>query len=236
MKNIRSAIAIFGFFVFGIGAIIFNFLLFPFIKDDKEKCSNVIYYSWRFFTNFLCFIRLIKLDIKKLDKIENKVIVSTHPSFIDIVILMGLIPKSTCFVRKGLINNPILKNIIGSIFLTSELELEELKEQSKKMLDLGFNVIVFPSGIRHRKNEYPKIKKGASLIALNANKNIVPIKMFSSEDFLFINQPFYAAGNKTVTFEIEELDEIKINEFQNESEIISKKQITKQIEHMLYNL
>ena len=103
------------------------------------------------------------------------------------------------------------------------------------MLDLGFNVIIFPSGIRHRKNEFPKIKKGASLIALNANKNIVPIRFFSNNDFMFINQPFYEVGEKRVTFEIEQMPEINVQDFISASEIVSKKKITQQIEKSLYN-
>ena len=102
------------------------------------------------------------------------------------------------------------------------------------MLDMGFNVIIFPSGIRHRKNEYPKIKKGASLVALNAEKNIVPIRIFSDSDFLFINQPFYAVSDKCVTFEIEEMQEIKTEDFAGMTEIEAKHKITKNIEKMLY--
>lgn len=236
MKQIRSVITIFCFFIFGVGAVLLNFLLFPFIKNNKELCSDIMHSLWKFFTALLVFIRLIKLDIKKLNKIENKVIVATHPSFIDIVILIGLIPRSTCFVKKELAHNPILKNIISSIFITNEVELEELKEKTKRMLDRGFNIIVFPAGTRHRKNEHPKIKKGAAQIALNANKDIVPIRIFTDEDFLFINQPFYAAGSKIVTFEIEECSEIRINEFKDKSEIVTKKHITEQIEKYLYGL
>ena len=234
MKYFRSFLVIICFGIFGIGAVLMNFCLFPFIKNNKKLCSDVIRYSWKFFVGLLVFIRLIKIDIKKLSEIKNKVIVSTHPSFIDIVILISLIPHSTCFVKKELAHNPILKNIINSIFLTNELELEELKSQSKKMLDMGFNVIIFPSGIRHRKNEFPKIKKGAALVALNAKKNIVPIKLFSDRDFLFINQPFYAASDKIVTFELEMGEEIKIEDYKNESEIIEKKAITESIQEALY--
>lgn len=236
MKQLRSMLVVFCFIFFGCGSILFNYLLFPFILKNKNLCSDIIHHSWKFFINILVVLKLIKLDIKKLNKIENKVIVSTHPSFIDIIILISLIPRSTCFVKKELAHNPILKNLVNSIFITNEVELDELKIQSKKMLDMGFNVIIFPSGIRHRKNEYPKIKKGASLIAINANRNIVPIRIFSNADFLFINQPFYAAGNRTVTFEIEEGEEIFIENFRNESEIITKKQITREIEKSLYGL
>ena len=236
MKYFRSFLAVICFGIFGLGSILVNFLLFPFIQNNKELCSDIIRYLWKFFTNLLIFLRLIKLDIKRLDKIENKVIVATHPSFIDIVILMSLIPKSTCFVKKELTSNPILKNIISSIFVPNDMEIEDLEEKSKRILDKGFNLIIFPTGIRHRKNEYPKIKKGAALAALTAEKNIVPIKIHTDDDFLFINQPFYAVGSKTVTFEITMCDEINIADYKNESEIVTKKEITKQIEKSLYGL
>lgn len=236
MKYIRSILAVFCFFIFGIGAVILNFLLFPFIKNNKELCSDIIHNTWRFFVNLMMFLKLFRLDVKNLEKIENKVIVSTHPSFIDIVILIALIPRSTCFVKKELAHNPILKNLVTSIFITNEVELDELKSESKKMLDRGFNVIIFPSGIRHRRDEFPKIRKGASLVALNAGKNIVPVKMFSDRDFLFINQPFYAVSDRCVNFEIEQMGEINIADFIGESEIITKQRLTHKIEEELYGL
>lgn len=236
MKYIRSIFAVFCFFIFGIGAVILNFLLFPFIKNNKELCSDIIHNTWRFFVNLMMFLKLFRLDVKKLKKIENKVIVSTHPSFIDIVILIALIPRSTCFVKKELAHNPILKNLVTSIFITNEVELDELKSESKKMLDRGFNVIIFPSGIRHRRDEFPKIRKGASLVALNAGKNIVPVKMFSDRDFLFINEPFYAVSDRCVNFEIEQMREINIADFIGESEIITKQRLTHKIEEELYGL
>lgn len=236
MKYIRSILAVFCFFIFGIGAVILNFLLFPFIKNNKELCSDIIHNTWRFFVNLMMFLKLFRLDVKNLEKIENKVIVSTHPSFIDIVILIALIPRSTCFVKKELAHNPILKNLVTSIFITNEVELDELKSESKKMLDRGVNVIIFPSGIRHRRDEFPKIRKGASLVALNAGKNIVPIKMFSDRDFLFINQPFYAVSDRCVNFEIEQMREINIADFIGESEIITKQRLTHKIEEELYGL
>lgn len=236
MKYIRSILAVFCFFIFGIGDVILNFLLFPFIKNNEELCSDIIHNTWRFFVNLMMFLKLFRLDVKKLEKIENKVIVSTHPSFIDIVILIALIPRSTCFVKKELAHNPILKNLVTSIFITNEVELDELKSESKKMLDRGFNVIIFPSGIRHRRDEFPKIRKGASLVALNAGKNIVPIRMFSDRDFLFINQPFYAVSDRCVNFEIEQMREINIADFIGESEIITKQRLTNKIEDELYGL
>ena len=236
MKFIRSIITTFCFILFGIGAIFLNFLIFPFIKQDKIFCSKIIHKCWKYFTKFLILIGLIGVDIKHLEKIENKVIVATHPSFIDIVILIGLIPKTTCFVKKELTKNFVMKNIVNSIFISNELEIEDMKKETKKMLDMGFNLIVFPTGSRHRKNEHPKIKKGAATIALNANKDIIPIEITSSEDFLFIHQPFYEEEKKRVIFEIEQLETIKIENFKQKTEIENKKELTKEIENKVYML
>jgi len=246
IKFIRSFLTLFSFFIFGLGAAFLNFTVVPaariFLKGEKllDFYSETVRKTWRFFVKWLCFTRLIRLDIKNSDalkSIKNKIIVSTHPSFIDVVILTALIPKTTCIAKEQLSKNPLMANIVNTIFITSEANLEDFKAQTKKMLEAGFNVIIFPSGIRHRKNEFPKIKKGAATIALNAEKNIVPIKFYSDFDFLFINQPVWKAGEKTVTFSIEKLDEIDVlSELKkNETEIVQKKNITKMIENSLYS-
>ena len=244
-RFVRSVLTTILFGVFGFGACIMNFLIFPAAKIVLEEkkfiifCSDFIYHIWKFFIRLLMLLRIIKLDIKNKEEIaniRNKIIVSTHPSFIDIVILMSLIPRTTCFAKRSLAQNPLLKNIIKSIFITDDVEIEELKFATKKMLDMGFNVIIFPAGTRHRRGEFPKIKKGAALAAINAGKNIIPIKMYTSEDFLFINQPFYAAGGDTVIFEIISVGEIDISDFQSETEIAGKKHITDRIKQALYDV
>ena len=214
IKFFRSVLVLFCFGIFGAGACIINFLLFPsakiFIKKEKlnDFYSETIHKVWRFFTNFLIFTGVMKLNIKdrkEIEQIKNKIIVSTHPSFIDVVILIGLIPRTTCIAKEALARNPIMKNILNTIFITNEANLEEFQKQTKELLDEGFNVIIFPSGIRHRKNEFPKIKKGAALIALNAKRNIVPLKLYTDFDFLFIHQPVWQAGEKPVVFSLENM-------------------------------
>lgn len=209
IKFFRSVLVLSCFGIFGAGACIINFLLFPcakiFIKKRKlnDFYSQTIHKLWRFFTNFLIFTGVMKLNIKnrkEIEQIKNKIIVSTHPSFIDVVILIGLIPKTTCIAKEALAKNPIMKNILNTIFITNESNLDEFQKQTKELLDEGFNVIIFPSGIRHRRNEFPKIKKGAALIALKARRNIVPLKLYTDFDFLFLNQPIWQAGGKPVVF------------------------------------
>ncbi len=245
IRLIRSTFVLMSFAIFGIGAMFLNFIIFPmakfFLKDRTLLCfySDVIHYTWNFFIEILIFFKIIKLNIidkEKIKQVKQKIIVATHPSFIDILILIALIPRTTCIVKYSLSKNPILFNLVNSIFIMEDESLENLKEHTTKMIDNGFNVVIFPMGIRHRRNEFPKIKKGAATIAMNANCNIVALKYYTDFDFLFINQPAYEAGEKTVTYDLSYVEEIDVKSMlQNpENEIVIKKNITKMITSSLY--
>lgn len=245
MRFLRSIICVFVLFVFALFAFFLNTFVLPIAKmffnetEYKYFASDVIHFLWgKVLLNLLKYSGLTNYNIKnyvELKSIKNKVIVATHPSFIDIVILIGLIPRTTCFVKQELTKNPLLSNIIKSIFISNDVEIEELKKESKTMLDLGFNVVIFPSGTRHRNEEHPKLKKGASLIAINSHKNIVPVKMYSDGEFMFIHKPIYDVDKKRVEFYVEKLEEIDVTPFLEMDDIESKKTLTKEITNSLYN-
>ena len=247
MKALRSFLMVISFSIFGIGSLLVGMLIFPlirlFIKNQDKRMdiySSVVHSSWRVFVNFIRFIKIIKLDIDNIEKlktIKNSIIVSTHPSYIDVLILLALIPKTTCFVAPKLTRNKFFKRIVESMFLISGKSLEELKEDTKKMFDYGFNILIFPAGIRHRKNEYPKIHKGAALTAINSKKDIVPVIMSTDFDFLQIGQPFYDAGEKPVVYTIRAGKIIEIEKFMEyQDEVLQKRDLTNEIKKALYEL
>ncbi len=247
MKTLRSILMIISFSIFGIGSLIVGLIVFPlikfFAKDKKTRLnrySGVVHSTWNIFIKAIQAVKIIKLDIENINTlktIKNSVIVSTHPSYIDVLILLALIPKTTCFVAPRLTQNQFFKKIVESMFLISGKTLDELKNDTKTMMDYGFNILIFPSGIRHRKNEHPKIHKGAALTAINAQKNIVPVIMSTDFDFLQIGQPFYDAGIKPVTYSIKCAETIEISGFlEYTDEVSQKKDLTDKIKKALYEL
>ena len=247
MKKIRSLLVIISFGIFGIFSLFVGLVIFPlvrmFVKDEDRRLdtySKIVHNSWEMFVKLIQFMTIIRIDAEDLEKlrsVKNSVIVSTHPSYIDVLIILSLIPKTTCFVAPRLTQNKFFKKIVESMFLISGKPLEELKQDSKYMLDRGFNVLIFPSGIRHRKGEQPKIRKGASMIALSAKKDVVPIIMFTNFDFLQIGQSICDAGSEPVVYSIKCADTIKIEEFLKEDDEVSqRKNLTNEIKKSLYEL
>lgn len=234
------------FVVFGIGALVIRYLVFPIqgltIKDNTQKkyqYSETLHKSWKFFVYLLEFLKVIKIksdDLEKIKNIRNSIIVSTHPSYIDILILMAIIPYSTCFVAHKLTNNPFFKGMVELLFIPEGLSIDEILNKTSKVLEEGFNVIIFPMGTRHRKEEYPKIHRGTALIAQETNTNIAALSIETNQDFLQTNQPIYDAGTDTIEYNISWLEEINISDFSNtySDKVDFRTNLTKRIANILY--
>lgn len=238
IRIVRSIITVISFLLFGIGALFIRYCIFPLQKNRLDNYET-LQRSWDFFINLLQKLRILKLQITDLDKIRNirnSIIVSTHPSFLDIVILMSIIPHSTCFVAERLANNPFLKGMVKLLFIIEGQSIDDMLKETCNKFDENLNVIIFPMGIRHRKNEYPKIRRGTAFIAHKTGKNIVMLNLETSFDFLQINQPFYDAGSEPVIYSLEYLGDINTEDYKKQytDEVTFKTEVTKQINKTLY--
>ena len=237
IKLIRGVTVVALFIFFGLGALFVRYFVFPFQKV-KIKQYEMLQKMWQLFVAIIEKIKIIKVEVNNLEKIKNiknSIIVSTHPSFIDIIILISIIPHSTCFVAKKLANNPFLKGMVDLLFIVEE-DTEKWLSKCLDKLNSGLNVIIFPMGRRHEKDEYPKIKRGTSLIAQCCEKDIIMLDIQTNIRFLKKNQPVYEAGDSPILYTIKYLGEINTKEYLKKysDSVTFKTEITKLIKECLY--
>ena len=224
MKYWRSFVVLFLFCFFGVGSLILGLIYIPltglFIKPEKRRpfYCNVVHNLWAFSTNLMQVTGSINLNIDKdtetsLKNTKGSVIVANHPSFIDIVLLIGLIPNSLCVVKKEVKKNPVMSNIVKSAYLINDEDNELLKQEATKALNHGFNVIIFPTGTRTVEGEDMKLHKGAVSLAMYANAPIVPIHISCDYKFLAKHQKILDAGTKPVNYYLTLNETINIDEY-----------------------
>lgn len=205
------------------------------IKNDKEdkrkreRFSRLIHKLWHFYTNLFVKLGLIKIDLKNFEQVRGKIIVSTHPTFIDIMILIGLYDNSLCLAKKELLNNIFLKNIIKNVYIPNNVELDEFKKISTEVLNDGYNIIIFPTGTRTVEGEDLKIHKGAAALQIASGADILPVTIKCDYPFLQKGQPIYDASDRLITYTITQLDPIKLSNFDEKSEIKLRKAISEKI-------
>ena len=124
MRYIRSFFTVFCFAIFGIGGFLIGTVIFPLTllivpkKNQRYVLINTVHYSWKIFVFVMSFFRLIKVKVENKEKIKNlkgRVVVANHPSLIDIVLLISIVPNSVCIVKGKLANNFFIKHIIRRV-------------------------------------------------------------------------------------------------------------------------
>ena len=235
IRFIRGLIVIMLFAFFGAGSLILSFILIPvggiFIKGRKKReyFSHFIHKLWAWYTGVLISVGLIKIEKNNVEQMKGKIIVATHPSFIDIVILIGIYDNSLCLAKKEILNNFFMKNIVKNVYIPNNVELDEFKDICKAALDDGYNIVIFPTGTRTVEGEDLKIHKGAAALQIDTGADIIPVKIECDYPFLQKNRPVYDAGNRVITYAITQLEPIKLSQFSEKSEIKLRKEISEKI-------
>lgn len=235
---------IFAMTVFGVGAVILAVFVFPFIRlfTLHRKDFGVVAraYVSHTFRVFLGFLNLLHVSIRKVENeddyrnIHSKIIIANHPSLLDFVYIMSLVPNSTCIVRGGLTKTP-LRGVIKQAYITNTTTFEDMCLECKKLTDMGCNVIIFPEGTRtprHGKNNY---KKGAARIALYCGCDVQPIFIGGSDKYgLGKHDPLWSYNHvEPYLYDFKKLPVISIDEYKDLSEPIAAKRLTDKMEQVL---
>lgn len=203
---------------FGFGSLALGFVVFPILKifsksskTYKTRCAKIVHKSWKMLVKILENSDIIRVLVDSgVAEIKNKIIVASHPSYIDILLLIAFIPDSLCLAKPSILKNFVMKNIVKSLYITSDGTVEDFLEKSKSALEDGFNVIIFPTGKRIDDGEEVHIHKGAAQLAIKSGVSIVPLKITTSEPFMMKNHSFFQLGRKVVQFDIKIQDEIVV--------------------------
>lgn len=226
---------------FGIGALFIGCVLFPLLgifykgKERRKKFAGIIKTSWKFFIGVMEYSKEIKVSIDgNLSGIKGKIVAASHPSFIDIILLIGNMPDSLCLAKKSILKNPVMRNIVKSLYIINDIDPEVFKKSAVEALEEGYNIVIFPAGTRTLPGEDIKIHKGAAQIAIASGVAIVPVKIETDYPFLIKNHFPLDAGTKPVNYKLTVMPEIKISDFSPElTEIKLRNHISERIKQSI---
>lgn len=183
---------ILSFFIFGVGAIILFIAVFPVMRICIHPQDRYLYCA-RFFISkvmslfvyFMRFIRVISISIddKALYKnLNSKIVIANHPSLLDVVFLISLIPNANCIVRSALVHT-VVGGVVKSLYIPNDGDFDELVSACKTALERGECLIIFPEGTRSPHEDLFPFRKGFARIALATGCDIVPIFIGGNKKF-----------------------------------------------------
>lgn len=229
---------------FGIGAVFLAIFVFPFIrlfslhkKDFGIIARAYVSHTFRIFLGnlHLCHVSLLKVEDKQAFRnIHSKIIIANHPSLLDFVYIMSLVPNSTCIVRGTLTHTP-LRGVIKQAYITNTTDFDDVLVECKKLTDKGCNVIIFPEGTRSPRIGRHNYKKGAARIALYCGCDVQPLFIGGSDKYgLGKHDPLWSFNHvEPYLYDIKMLPVISIEQFKDLSEPIAAKHLTEEMEKVI---
>ena len=181
------------FFVFGLSSLILVVIVFPvmcLVFHPKERFKKYgrkfVSASMRVFVSYMHFIGIVNLVTDNREKyrhLSSKIIVANHPSLLDVVMLLSLIPNADCIVNVDLNRNFIVKGVVRQLYILNSLDLEVILQACAESLKKGNCLIIFPEGTRTPRSGKVTVKRGAARVALYSGCNIVPVHIGGTDKF-----------------------------------------------------
>jgi 1-acyl-sn-glycerol-3-phosphate acyltransferase len=120
-------------------------------------------------------VRVSAFGVEGLARSGPHLVVSNHPSLIDIVVLCSFMPQADCIVNPARARNPVLRGLIRAAgFVRSDTGPAIVRECAVR-LRRGRSLIVFPEGTRSPAGGLGRFRRGAARVALSVGCDLVPV-------------------------------------------------------------
>jgi len=177
----------------------FIFMTPCFLLKDPQRAAwqkNVSkLWMWLFLTPSLCF-RTTKYK-NVFQKGKNYILVCNHNSFMDVFATNPFVPNvSKTIAKSGFAKIPVLGSIYtwGSVLVNrdSAQSRQHSYNEMKETLAMGMDMLLFPEGTRNKTDKpLGKFQNGAFRLAVDTQKEIIPIVLFNTRKIMPADKKFY---------------------------------------------
>ena len=160
------------------------------------------------FTRALFFLAGCRITIsgkENLNKFEPIIIVTNHTSYIDVILLMAILPTNIIFIgKKELLKIPIIKTFFKKMGTISVDRLDftqslEDANKIKSLLEQKETLVIFPEGTFTYATGLRPFKYGAFKVAVETGSAICPIALQGTRHILREGTIIPRMGNIKVT-------------------------------------
>ena len=110
LEILRGATSVLLFAVFGLGALAISPLML--VLRKPEVCQRVVRAVWRPLVRLFVWTGLIAVERGNLPNAQGTILVANHPSLIDVVLLLVLVPRTLYVAKHALKANPFVTAIV----------------------------------------------------------------------------------------------------------------------------
>jgi 1-acyl-sn-glycerol-3-phosphate acyltransferase len=169
---------------FWISACLLSLIYYPLLTiypvSRKKRQRLAVASNTYWFSKFIALLKaleLIEVNVKGKDQFqkEGALIISNHPSLLDVIILVGCIPGVQLVVKETLLKNPLLGLPMRLAGYISNEDPFELLQKCKEDLANGRKILLFPEGTRTIPGQPIQFSRSPASIGVLTSSSIIPV-------------------------------------------------------------
>ena len=212
----------FSFFIFGVGGVLIPLVVVPtlyLLSGDQllreQRGQKFIHHSFGLFIGMMRFLGVLSYKVSDVERLKNaKLILANHPSLLDVVFLISLVPNANCVVKAGLIRNPFMRGPIKAAgYIINDGDADDVIVAAADAFDKGHALIIFPEGTRTTPSQLIQLKRGAANVSIRTGVDITPVLITCVPTTLTKNDRWYEIPDKAMDFQIKIKENIAVKPY-----------------------
>jgi len=214
------------FTVFGLGGLVLPLLVFPLLlvlpaARRLPPARWIIQQSFRLFLWMMETLGVMRLEVIGAERLRNcrdVLVLANHPTLIDAVALVALIPSASCVVKQAVWNNPLMGGVVRAADYISNSNPKQLVQACTEELVAGNPLVIFPEGTRSRPGEPLHFLCGPAYIALKSRLPVLPVLIDCTPSTLTKRERWYQIPSRRFHLRIEALEPLPISHWLPDAE------------------
>lgn len=231
------------FAAFGVGGLLLGLLVFPplrlFVRDPGRQGELARGLIRRSFAGHVALMRrlgVLSYELHGLERLDRRglLVLANHPTLIDVVFLVSLIPQADCIVKSRLLANPFTRGPVKATGYVCNDSGAGLVEDCIRTVKSGRNLVVFPEGTRSPRGQaLGPLQRGAANIAVRGRIDVTPVLVTCQPRTLGKGEKWYRVPSRRFHVRIEVLPDIPVAPFLGEdaAEALAARRLTESLEH-----
>lgn len=212
------------FFVFGLGGVVLLLIVMPLLHllpggdERREKRAQlVVHRAFRLFIGLMKSLGVLSYRINGLENLKGaKLVLANHPSLIDVVFLISMIPNANCIVKGRLTHNLFTRGAIKAAGYIINDDSADVITAAQQAFAKGEALIIFPEGTRTQPSQPVQLKRGAAHIAVRANADVTPVLIDCNPTTLTKSDVWYRVPKRKIHFNIDVKRPIAVQKYQTD--------------------
>jgi 1-acyl-sn-glycerol-3-phosphate acyltransferase len=201
------------FTLFGLGGIAIGFVLFPIIhlltmntRRAQKRCQYVVHRSFQAFIWLMKTVGVLSYSIEGDERLQDGqpgIVISNHPSLIDVVFIVSQVPNALCIVKKAAWSNPFMMGVMWATGYVPNDDPEKLLEACAQRVRGTEKLVIFPEGSRTVPGKPMRLRRGAATIIVKSGIPFTPVTMSIRPTTLTKAEKWYEIPHKRMHVRME---------------------------------